>query len=154
MVFDKAYLPPGYKFQPTDKQLIQNYLIPKVKNQLDIESVSWFLFHKNIYQYTNPLVLFQEIQKNHAYFFTPTTKVTSTGKNVKRTAGEGKWKAEDKGKPIKDDNNKVIGKNRMFTFDWNVPKEKLAEVKREKGHWIMHEYSLLPEYYTDNNIIK
>ncbi|XP_026384832.1 NAC domain-containing protein 82-like [Papaver somniferum] len=149
MAFEKGILPPGYRFLPSDKILIQDYLVPKARKTLN--DVSWFIFEKEIYNYSNPFLLFQEIQRNQAYFFTPIRKVSSSGKNVKRCTGEGKWRGE-KPTPLSDDDNKVIGTKRMFVFEWNVPKEKVREVEREKGHWIMHEYSLLPDYYINNNI--
>ncbi|XP_026384795.1 NAC domain-containing protein 2-like [Papaver somniferum] len=149
MVLNKGVLPPGYKFMPSDKQIIKDYLVRKVQNTLP--DVSWFILEKDIYRYSNPFLLFQEIQRNQGYFFTPITKVSSCGKNVNRKTGDGTWSGQ-KPTTLKDDDKKPIGTKRMYNFEWNVPKEKKREVEREKGHWIMHEYSLLPDYYTNNNI--
>ncbi|XP_026385264.1 NAC domain-containing protein 96-like isoform X2 [Papaver somniferum] len=146
--FKERHLLPGFRFNPTDEEMISSYLAPKVRNELDMDC-DWYIHEKNIYEYDSPSDLFQEFQSNHSrYFFSKIKKVSPNSKKVKRCTGDGTWKGEDKGADITDNDEIIIGTRKQFTFKWNVSKEKTPSAgKPERGRWIMHEYALPPKFY-------
>ncbi|XP_026384833.1 NAC domain-containing protein 91-like [Papaver somniferum] len=160
MDFGEEEIPRGYKFNPTDHQLIEYYLTPKVLGK-DMGFCSWFLFEKDLYNdYSNPLVLFDEINQNYdkryfcddkekgeqiRYFFTPIVRVSKTGKNIRRTTRDGKW-GEDGGKAIIQPGiNTLIGTNKSYKFSWKGDSEYAKRGKQSS--WIMHEISLPQTFY-------
>ncbi|KAL2503887.1 NAC domain containing protein 41 [Abeliophyllum distichum] len=140
----------GYRFMPTDQQVIVLYLQAKA-NGLPLPSdaiidkdlygkngTPWFVFSEN-----DPWKVVGEcevsVSKKEIFVF---TKLSKMGKhNIERIAGCGTWGGKSKPKYIKNCNGEVIGIKKSFTFKVNGDL-KPEEMNMENGHWIMHEYTL------------
>ncbi|KAM0981146.1 hypothetical protein ACFX2J_014229 [Malus domestica] len=138
-------LPPGYRFVPTDDELILHYLMRKVLNeQLPINRFRIV----NLYDH-HPRDLtgdYNLIRESEWYFFTSRRRKYPRGGRPCRAADNGYWKATGKPDDIKDDNGQVIGSKR--TLDYYEGKQG----KGTKTDWKMHEYKLNKETAPSNQI--
>ncbi|KAK4481706.1 hypothetical protein RD792_012615 [Penstemon davidsonii] len=106
--------PPGYHFNPTDDELVVDYLKKKMMN----EPIPYNIIPEvNIYEY-NPQQLsekFPPVEENVWYFFTPRDRKFQNCARVNRVAGTGNWKATAKDKPVRY-NGEIVGSKKMD--DW------------------------------------
>ncbi|OVA08147.1 NAC domain [Macleaya cordata] len=98
-----SFPPPGFRFHPTDKQLITHYLRRRVADQqLPCADV---ILHRDLY---GPLaeisLIFEEESRNCRYYdededvlylFTKLNKKFESGSRICRTAGSGTWTGQD-----------------------------------------------------------
>ncbi|XP_017221652.1 NAC domain-containing protein 7-like [Daucus carota subsp. sativus] len=144
-------LPVGYKFCPSDKELLEDYLKRKIQGTL-----SWDVIQeKEIYgPNANPWEIFSDSstqwitfgKQKSVYVFTRLTKMAdkeSSGEGSEghyvRTAGCGTWHVETGRKAVMDGDNNPIGEKRMLVFqisDTNGLKNGV------QYYWNMHEYLL------------
>ncbi|CAA2994957.1 NAC domain-containing 67-like [Olea europaea subsp. europaea] len=124
-------LPPGFRFVPRDVELIDDYLIKKIRNeQLPRNEIGVL----NLYEF-NPEQLAKDYKPagpNEWYFFTPRNRKYKNGQRPDRAAGKGYWKATGADKQIKR-NGETIGYQKALVFYDEKP-------KGVKTSWIMHEY--------------
>ncbi|KAK2654383.1 hypothetical protein Ddye_014239 [Dipteronia dyeriana] len=129
----------GYRFNPTDKELIVGYLFNKVHgnplpstfavNECDVygDSRAW-------------KGLFEALKEDTLYFFTRLKKKTEKGKRIDRATDSGTWKGQQVDQEIfcHNDNHQMvhIGSRRNFSF---IPKKGIQE---SRYTWVMHEYRL------------
>ncbi|XP_068668612.1 NAC domain-containing protein 72-like [Aristolochia californica] len=126
-------LPPGFRFFPTDEELLVDYLCRKVAGhyfslqlikELDLYKFDpWVLPCK---------ALFGE---KEWYFFTPRDRKYPNGSRPNRVAGSGYWKATGTDKVITAQGRKVGIKKALVFYVGKAP-------KGTKTNWIMHEYRL------------
>ncbi|KAL5744887.1 hypothetical protein ACOSQ2_028003 [Xanthoceras sorbifolium] len=131
-------LPPGFRFDPTDQQLILDYLFNKIHgNPLSSSTV---VIDCDIYGNGRLWKrLFEESETDTLYFFTRIKKKTSKGKRIDRVTDLGTWKVQShKNIYFLGDHQKVnfIGSKGCFSFQ---PKKSFKE---RCGKWVMHEYML------------
>ncbi|KAL6502955.1 hypothetical protein OROHE_024123 [Orobanche hederae] len=129
--------PPGYRFMPTDKELIVGYLRKKVNNEpIPLAEIS----EVNLYRFTPKYLTenYPSLGNKEWYFFTMRDRRYPNGNRPKRSVegGIGWWKATGGDKLIRS-NGKIIGKKKVLVFYYG--KNKSGE---EKTNWIMHEYKL------------
>ncbi|GMY09133.1 protein ntm1-like 9 [Fagus crenata] len=129
----------GYRFHPTDEELITHYLklkmLGKDSQVRDIAEVNicklepWELPGKSAIKSDD----------SEWYFFSPRELKYSNGKQWKRATQSGYWKITGKVKNIKaKGTNKVIGTKKFLVFyTGRVPVGK-------KTSWVMHEYQPEP----------
>ncbi|KAK7285077.1 hypothetical protein RJT34_19835 [Clitoria ternatea] len=128
-------LPPGFRFHPSDEELIVHYLRNKVTSSPLPAS---FIAEIDLYKY-NPWelpgkALFGE---DEWYFFTPRDRKYPNGVRPNRAAGSGYWKATGTDKPIFTSCGiKSIGVKKALVFYKGRPP------RGSKTDWIMHEYRL------------
>ncbi|CAI9773751.1 unnamed protein product [Fraxinus pennsylvanica] len=144
--------PPGYRFQPTDEELILFYLQKKAKNL----PMPWnsSIVERDLYgEHATPWNVFSDndpwdisisrgkdgtnSMKITLYVFTKLLKIGK--KRTERRAGCGTWDGQTGAKMIKNCNGEIIGSSKMLSFE---AKEDSDAIKKIHGHWIMHEYSL------------
>ncbi|XP_057802426.1 NAC transcription factor 32-like [Salvia miltiorrhiza] len=90
--------PPGFRFLPTDKQLIVEYLQKKIDNKpIPVQINETFIKHVNPRDLTanNP-----KLGDNEWYFFTPRDWKYSNGERPDGAADTGYWKATGADKPV------------------------------------------------------
>lgn len=126
---------PGFRFSPTDEELILFYLKKKVDgfnqcvevvNEVDIcKHEPWDLPAKSI------------IKSDHEwFFFSPRGKKYPNGSQSKRATEIGYWKATGKERGVKS-GSELVGTKRTLVFHIG------RAPKGERTEWIMHEYCLV-----------
>jgi hypothetical protein len=132
-------LPPGFRFHPTDEELLIHYLERKVSSsplpasiitEIDLyKHDPWDLPAKACYG------------EQEWYFFSPRNRKYPNGARPNRSAGSGYWKATGTDKPIvtKSGNtsSQKVGVKKSLVFYKGRP------LKGLKTNWIMHEYRLV-----------
>ncbi|KAL9392446.1 hypothetical protein Peur_016366 [Populus x canadensis] len=132
-------LPPGFRFHPTDQELIIHYLKKKVSSS-SYPEVS-IIADVDIYKF-NPWdlpgkALFGE---NEWFFFSPRDRKYPNGVRPNRAAGSGYWKATGTDKPILTSNgSQCLGVKKALVFYKGRPP------KGTKTSWLMLEYRLLDD---------
>lgn len=125
-------LPPGFRFHPTDEELVTHYLCRKCASQpISVPIIAEI----DLYKY-DPWQL-PELAKygeKEWYFFSPRDRKYPNGSRPNRAAGSGYWKATGADKPIGQPKALAIKKALVF-YAGKAP-------KGEKTNWIMHEYRL------------
>ncbi|XP_004514350.1 NAC domain-containing protein 72 [Cicer arietinum] len=127
-------LPPGFRFFPTDEELLVQYLCRKVAGhhfslpiiaEIDLYKFDpWVLPGKAIFG------------EKEWYFFSPRDRKYPNGSRPNRVAGSGYWKATGTDKIITTEGRKVGIKKALVFYIGKAP-------KGTKTNWIMHEYRLL-----------
>ncbi|XP_060171487.1 NAC domain-containing protein 19-like [Lycium barbarum] len=133
----EAYIksfPPGYRFCPTDDELVTHYLKRKIDN-LPLQPNK--IYEMNIYNY-NPEMIAAHVKPTTEekvwYILTPRDRKYPNGKRPSRSAGDGYWKATGADKPIKDPKRTIVGFKKALVFYLGKAQ------KGKKTDWIMHEY--------------
>ncbi|KAI3968439.1 hypothetical protein MKW92_053297 [Papaver armeniacum] len=127
-------LPPGFRFHPTDEEIINCYLTEKIKNGKFIakaigvadlnKSELWDLPKK------------AKMGEKEWYFFPQRDRKYPTGMRTNRATQAGYWKATGKDKEIYDKGKGgyLVGmKKTLIFYRGRAP-------KGEKTNWVMHEY--------------
>ncbi|KAI8533374.1 hypothetical protein RHMOL_Rhmol10G0004200 [Rhododendron molle] len=125
-------LPIGYRFRPTDEELIVHYLTRKVQS---IPFPAQVIPELNVFQ-TSPLHLPGDSKEKRFFFWT--RKGKGKWKKARGMTESGYWKPMGKEKHVVSyESNRAIGVKKSFVF---------YEGKRPRGlrtQWVMHEYRLL-----------
>ncbi|KAK1660991.1 hypothetical protein QYE76_049150 [Lolium multiflorum] len=135
-----AGLPAGFRFHPTDEELIVHYLRRRAASapcpaaiiaEVDIYKLDpWDLPSRAV---------FGQPDGNEWYFFSPRDRKYPNGVRPNRAAGSGYWKATGTDKPITAGSvpgGEVVGVKKALVFYQGRPPKGL------KTNWIMHEYRL------------
>ncbi|CAL9102407.1 unnamed protein product [Musa textilis] len=126
-------LPPGFRFHPSDEELVVHYLCRKIACQrLPVPIIAEI----DLYKY-NPWELPDKalFGQKEWYFFTPRDRKYPNGSRPNRAAGKGYWKATGADKPISPKGSKttVAIKKALVFYYGKAP-------RGVKTDWIMHEY--------------
>ncbi|KAG7559181.1 NAC domain [Arabidopsis thaliana x Arabidopsis arenosa] len=138
---EKIDLPPGFRFHPTDEELITHYLRPKVLNsffsaiaigEVDLNKVEpWDLPWK------------AKMGEKEWYFFCVRDRKYPSGLRTNMATKAGYWKATGKDKEIFKGKSLVGMKKTLVFYKGRAP-------KGVKTNWVMHEYRLEGKYAIDN----
>nr|KYP69756.1 Protein CUP-SHAPED COTYLEDON 2 [Cajanus cajan] len=138
---DKMNLPPGFRFHPTDEELISHYLYRKVTDtkfsaraigEVDLNrSEPWDLPYK------------AKMGEKEWYFFCVRDRKYPTGLRTNRATEAGYWKATGKDKEIFRGKSLVGMKKTLVFYRGRAP-------KGEKTDWVMHEYRLEGKFSVHN----
>jgi len=131
-------LPPGFRFHPTDEELVVHYLKKKtVSAPLPVAIIAEIDLYKFDPWELPAKATFGELEW---YFFTPRDRKYPNGARPNRAATSGYWKATGTDKPIlTSSGTQKVGVKKALVFYRGKPP------KGEKTNWIMHEYRI-----TDN----
>ncbi|XP_051181363.1 NAC domain-containing protein 58 [Lolium perenne] len=132
---DPAMLPPGFRFHPTDEELILHYLRNRAADSPCPVSI---IADVDIYKF-DPWALPSKATYGDRewYFFTPRDRKYPNGVRPNRAAGSGYWKATGTDKPIRSSaTNESVGVKKALVFYKGRPPKGI------KTNWIMHEYRL------------
>lgn len=128
-------LPPGFRFFPTDEELVVHYLCKKVVSH---PLPAFIIGEVDLYKY-DPWQLPEKalFGEKEWYFFTPRDRKYPNGSRPNRAAGSGYWKATGADKPITTcGGKKRVGVKKALVF------YKGKAPKGSKTNWIMHEYRM------------
>ncbi|KAJ0979141.1 hypothetical protein J5N97_014615 [Dioscorea zingiberensis] len=127
-------LPPGFRFHPTDEEIITHYLYPKALNHnytaraigdVDLNKCEpWDLPSK------------AKMGEKEWYFFCQKDKKYPTGTRTNRATEAGYWKATGKDKEIHRGRGLLVGMKKTLVF------YRGRAPKGEKTNWVMHEFRL------------
>ncbi|MED6122469.1 hypothetical protein PIB30_040113 [Stylosanthes scabra] len=127
-------LPPGFRFHPTDEEIITCYLTEKVMNssfsataigEADLnKSEPWDLPKK------------AKMGEKEWYFFCQKDRKYPTGMRTNRATDSGYWKATGKDKEIFKGKGNLVGMKKTLVF------YRGRAPKGEKTNWVMHEFRL------------
>ncbi|KAL3508637.1 hypothetical protein ACH5RR_028038 [Cinchona calisaya] len=126
-------LPPGFRFYPTDEELLVQYLCRKVAgHHFNLQIIGEI----DLYKF-DPWVLPSKaiFGEKEWYFFSPRDRKYPNGSRPNRVAGSGYWKATGTDKIITTEGRKVGIKKALVFYVGKAP-------KGTKTNWIMHEYRL------------
>ncbi|XP_065862138.1 NAC domain-containing protein 72 isoform X2 [Euphorbia lathyris] len=127
-------LPPGFRFYPTDEELLVQYLCRKVAgHHFSLQIIGDI----DLYKF-DPWVLPSKaiFGEKEWYFFSPRDRKYPNGSRPNRVAGSGYWKATGTDKVITTEGRRVGIKKALVFYVGKAP-------KGTKTNWIMHEYRLL-----------
>ncbi|KAL2320443.1 hypothetical protein Fmac_029412 [Flemingia macrophylla] len=127
-------LPPGFRFHPTDEEIITYYLTEKVKNS----SFSAIAIGEADLNKCEPWDLPKKakIGEKEWYFFCQKDRKYPTGMRTNRATESGYWKATGKDKEIYKGKGNLVGMKKTLVF------YKGRAPKGEKTNWVMHEFRL------------
>lgn len=128
-------LAPGFRFHPTDEELVSYYLRRKVSGQpIRVNAISEVDLYK-----TEPWDLPpQSILRTRDlewYFFTALDRKYSNRSRTNRATGEGYWKTTGKDRPVLRRSRKVGMKKTLVYHAGRAP-------RGQRTNWVMHEYRL------------
>ncbi|XP_073294902.1 protein ATAF2-like [Primulina huaijiensis] len=125
-------LPAGFRFHPTDEELVVHYLCRKCAGQrIAVPIIAEIDLYKFDPWKLPEMALCGE---KEWYFFSPRDRKYPNGSRPNRAAGAGYWKATGADKPVGKPKTLGIKKSLVF-YAGKAP-------KGVKTNWIMHEYRL------------
>lgn len=134
-------LPPGFRFHPTDEELITHYLCNKVVDprfsataigDVDLNKCEpWDLPKK------------AKMGEKECYFFCVKDRKYPTGLRTNRATQAGYWKATGKDKEIFRAKSLIGMKKTLVFYEGRAP-------KGEKTNWVMHEFRLEGKHSPQN----
>ncbi|KAG5546304.1 hypothetical protein RHGRI_018469 [Rhododendron griersonianum] len=129
-------LPPGFRFHPTDEELVVHYLKKKAANlPLPVSIIAEIDLYKFDPWELPAKATFGE---QEWYFFSPRERKYPNGARPNRAATTGYWKATGTDKPIiSSGGTQKVGVKKALVFYGGKPP------KGVKTNWIMHEYRLV-----------
>ncbi|KAK3144130.1 hypothetical protein QOZ80_4AG0309160 [Eleusine coracana subsp. coracana] len=131
-----THVPPGFRFHPTDEELVDYYLRKKVAlKKIDLDVIKDVDLYK-----IEPWDLQEKCKigaedQNEWYFFSHKDKKYPTGTRTNRATTAGFWKATGRDKPIYVKNCLVGMRKTLVFYKGRAP-------NGQKSDWIMHEYRL------------
>ncbi|CAF2154945.1 NAC transcription factor 56 isoform X1 [Brassica rapa] len=129
-------LPPGFRFHPTDEELVVHYLKRKAASApLPVSIIA----DVDLYKFDPwELPAKASFGEQEWYFFSPRDRKYPNGARPNRAATSGYWKATGTDKPVlASDGNQKVGVKKALVFYSGKPP------KGVKSDWIMHEYRLI-----------
>ncbi|XP_057948319.1 protein FEZ [Malania oleifera] len=142
---------PGFRFHPTDEELVGFYLKRKIQQRpLSIELIKQL----DIYKYDPwDLPKLATAGEKEWYFYCPRDRKYRNSARPNRVTGAGFWKATGTDRPIYSEGRKCIGLKKSLVF------YKGRAAKGIKTDWMMHEFRLPsltdsapPKRFLDKNI--
>uniref|UniRef100_A0A5B6YNL3 Putative NAC domain-containing protein 7 isoform X1 n=1 Tax=Davidia involucrata TaxID=16924 RepID=A0A5B6YNL3_DAVIN len=132
----ESCVPPGFRFHPTDEELVGYYLKKKVASQkIDLDVIRDIdLYRIEPWDLQERCRIGYE-EQNEWYFFSHKDKKYPTGTRTNRATMAGFWKATGRDKAVYD-KSKLIGMRKTLVFYKGRAPNGL------KSDWIMHEYRL------------
>jgi len=162
---EQGHLPPGFRFHPTDEELITYYLASKVFNgalcgvddivEVDLNRCepwelpgkSQLVFYNSrfvAHKLTSLCWLIADVAKigeREWYFFSLRDRKYPTGLRTNRATGAGYWKATGKDREVRSaGTGALVGMKKTLVF------YKGRAPRGEKTKWVLHEYRLEGDY--------
>ncbi|XP_010934316.3 NAC domain-containing protein 21/22 [Elaeis guineensis] len=131
----ESTLPPGFRFYPSDEELVCHYLYKKVSNERISEGT---LVEVDLHTH-EPWELpdVAKLSANEWYFFSFRDRKYATGSRTNRATKTGYWKATGKDRTIHDPSSRaIVGMRKTLVFyQGRAP-------NGVKSGWVMHEFRL------------
>lgn len=131
---------PGFRFHPTEEELIEFYLRRKIEGKrFNVELITFL----DLYRYDPwELPAMAAIGEKEWFFYVPRDRKYRNGDRPNRVTTSGYWKATGADRTIKNENSRSIGlKKTLVFYSGKAP-------KGIRTSWIMNEYRL-PHHETE-----
>ncbi|CAJ1956953.1 unnamed protein product [Sphenostylis stenocarpa] len=131
----QPHLPPGFRFHPTDEELVVHYLKKKTASApLPVAIIA----EVDLYKFDPwELPAKATFGEQEWYFFSPRDRKYPNGARPNRAATSGYWKATGTDKPVlTSGGTQKVGVKKALVFYGGKPPRGI------KTNWIMHEYRL------------
>ncbi|XP_027352786.1 protein CUP-SHAPED COTYLEDON 3-like [Abrus precatorius] len=130
-----ASLPPGFRFYPSDEELVCHYLYKKIANEEVLKGTLVEIDLHICEPWQLPEVA--KLNANEWYFFSFRDRKYATGYRTNRATTSGYWKATGKDRMVLDPTTQeVVGMRKTLVFYRNRAPNGI------KTGWIMHEFRL------------
>ncbi|PRQ58591.1 putative transcription factor NAM family [Rosa chinensis] len=132
----QSQVPPGFRFHPTEEELLQYYLRKKVSNQrIDLDVIRDVDLNKLEPWDIQEKCKIGTTPQNDWYFFSHKDKKYPTGTRTNRATAAGFWKATGRDKVISSNCRRIGMRKTLVFYKGRAP-------HGQKSDWIMHEYRL------------
>nr|WLW41579.1 NAC092 [Atractylodes lancea] len=138
---EQIELPPGFRFHPTDEELISYYLYPKVSDHTFVAKAIGEVDLNKVEPWELPWRA--KLGEQEWFFFCVRDRKYPTGSRTNRATDAGYWKATGKDKEIYKEKSLVGMKKTLVFYKGRAP-------KGEKTDWVMHEYRLDGKFSANN----
>uniref|UniRef100_A0A0D3FW98 NAC domain-containing protein n=1 Tax=Oryza barthii TaxID=65489 RepID=A0A0D3FW98_9ORYZ len=129
-------VPPGFRFHPTDEELLLYYLKKKVGfEKFDLEVIREVDLNKIEPWDLQERCRIGSAPQNEWYFFSHKDRKYPTGSRTNRATTAGFWKATGRDKCIRTSYRKIGMRKTLVFYRGRAP-------HGQKTDWIMHEYRL------------
>ncbi|XP_074559834.1 uncharacterized protein LOC141815868 isoform X2 [Curcuma longa] len=140
---DHSMVMPGFRFHPTEEELIDFYLRRKVEGKrFNVELISFL----DLYSYDPwELPALAAIGEKEWFFYVPRDRKYRNGDRPNRVTTSGYWKATGADRMVKNETGRQIGlKKTLVFYSGKAP-------KGIRSSWIMNEYRLPVLAHDPNN---
>nr|QSD99860.1 NAC family transcription factor [Melilotus albus] len=132
-----SHVPPGFRFHPTDEELVDHYLRKKIASKrIDLDIIKDVDLYKIEPWDLQELCKIGSDEQTEWYFFSHKDKKYPTSSRTNRATKAGFWKATGRDKAIYSNHICLIGMRKTLVF------YKGRAPNGQKSDWIMHEYRL------------
>ncbi|XP_051143371.1 NAC domain-containing protein 7-like isoform X1 [Andrographis paniculata] len=129
-------VPPGFRFHPTDEELVDYYLRRKITSRcIEIDVIKDVDLYKIEPWDLQELCRIGTEEQNEWYFFSHKDKKYPTGTRTNRATTAGFWKATGRDKAIYSKHDLIGMRKTLVFYKGRAP-------NGQKSDWIMHEYRL------------
>ncbi|OIW10823.1 hypothetical protein TanjilG_27769 [Lupinus angustifolius] len=131
-----SHLPPGFRFHPTDEELVDYYLKNKIASKrIELDVIKDIDLYKIEPWDLQELCKFGSDEQTEWYFFSHKDKKYPTGTRTNRATKAGFWKATGRDKAIYSKHSLIGMRKTLVFYQGRAP-------NGQKSDWIMHEYRL------------
>ncbi|MFS7949471.1 putative transcription factor NAM family [Helianthus anomalus] len=131
-----SHVPPGFRFHPTDEELVDYYLRKKINSRrIDLDVIRDVDLYKIEPWDLQELCRLGTEEQDEWYFFSHKDKKYPTGTRTNRATAAGFWKATGRDKAIYSKHELVGMRKTLVFYKGRAP-------NGQKSDWIMHEYRL------------
>ncbi|KAK9079791.1 hypothetical protein SSX86_001464 [Deinandra increscens subsp. villosa] len=132
----QSKVPPGFRFHPTEEELLHYYLRKKVANEkIDLDVIRDVDLNKLEPWDIQVKCKIGSTPQNDWYFFSHKDKKYPTGTRTNRATAVGFWKATGRDKVIYSSVTRIGMRKTLVFYKGRAP-------HGQKSDWIMHEYRL------------
>ncbi|KAL0446551.1 UNVERIFIED_CONTAM: NAC domain-containing protein 43 [Sesamum latifolium] len=129
-------VPPGFRFHPTEEELLQYYLRKKLAcEKIDLDVIRDVDLNKLEPWEIQEKCKIGSTPQNDWYFFSHKDKKYPTGTRTNRATAAGFWKATGRDKVIQSNLRRIGMRKTLVFYRGRAP-------HGQKSDWIMHEYRL------------
>nr|AFN55268.1 NAC domain protein [Tamarix hispida] len=141
----ESKVPPGFRFHPTEEELLQYYLKKRVASEkIDLDVIRDIDLNKlEPWDIQEMCQIGTSTPQNDWYFFSHKDKKYPSGTRTNRATAAGFWKATGRDKAIYSNCSRIGMRKTLVFYRGRAP-------HGQKADWIMHEYRLLD----DNHNVK
>ncbi|THF94155.1 hypothetical protein TEA_004418 [Camellia sinensis var. sinensis] len=142
-----ASLAPGFRFHPTDEELVRYYLRRKVCGKpFRFDAISEIDIYKSE-PWDLPGKSRLKSRDLEWYFFSMLDKKYGNGSRTNRATERGYWKTTGKDRPVLHNSRTVGMKKTLVYHSGRAP-------RGERSNWVMHEYRLVDEQLENSGIFQ